>query len=202
MDKKKYVGQGIVKKDAKALLSGKPVYTDDLVMDNALVVKLKRSIHAFAKIKSIDTSKAMEVDGVEIIITYKDVPNNRFTLAGQTFPEPSPYDRLILDEYVRFVGDPVAIVAGRDEKCCLEAIKLIKDKQTKEILAERIKNDNSFFSFRQRNSTNTMGITNISGARRVLTNSCSTDCFVLSFQSKGLKIDTTSATRANTAATI
>lgn len=126
MDKKKYVGQGIVKKDAKALLSGKPVYTDDLVMDNALVVKLKRSIHAFAKIKSIDTSKAMEVEGVEIIITYKDVPNNRFTLAGQTFPEPSPYDRLILDEYVRFVGDPVAIVAGRDEKCCLEAIKLIK----------------------------------------------------------------------------
>lgn len=124
--KKQYVGQPVVKKDAKALLSGHPVYTDDLVPANALTVKLKRSPHAFAKIKSIDTSKAMLVPGIEIIVTYKDVPQRRFTLAGQTFPEPSPYDRLILDQYVRFVGDPVAIVAGKDEACCLKAMKLIK----------------------------------------------------------------------------
>lgn len=124
--KRKYVGQAIVKKDAKALLSGKPVYTDDLAPDNALTVKLKRSPHAFAKIKSIDVSKALLVPGIETVITYKDVPKKRFTLAGQTFPEPSPYDRLILDEYVRFVGDPVAIVAGKNEECCLKAMKLIK----------------------------------------------------------------------------
>ncbi len=124
--KSKYVGQGIVKKDAKALLAGKPVYTDDLVPENALTVKLLRSPHAFAKIKKIDTSKAMLVPGIEIVITYKDVPKNRFTLAGQTFPEPSPYDRLILDEYVRFVGDPVAIIAGKDEACCMKAMKLVK----------------------------------------------------------------------------
>ena len=118
MKKNRYVGQSIVKKDAAALLSGKPVYTDDFVPDNALVVKLLKSPHAFAKIKNIDTSKAMLVPGVEIVVTYKDVPKKRFTLAGQTFPEPSPYDRLILDEYVRFVGDPVAIIAGKDEACC------------------------------------------------------------------------------------
>lgn len=123
---RRYVGQPIVKKDAKDLLSGRPVYTDDLVPDDVLVVKLLRSPHAFAKIKSIDTSKAMLVPGIETIITYKDVPQNRFTLAGQTFPEPSPYDRLILDEYVRFVGDPAAIVAGKDEASCLKAMKLIK----------------------------------------------------------------------------
>lgn len=128
MEQKKqtYVGKAIVKKDAKALLSGKPVYTDDLVPENTLTVKLKRSPHAFAKIKNIDVSKAMLVPGIEIILTYKDVPQKRFTLAGQTFPEPSPYDRLILDQYVRFVGDPVAIVAGKDEACCLKAMKLIK----------------------------------------------------------------------------
>lgn len=124
--KRRYVGQPIVKKDAKALLSGKPVYMDDLVPENVLTVKLMRSPHAFAKIKNIDTSKAMLVPGIEIILTYKDVPKTRFTLAGQTFPEPSPYDRLILDEYVRFVGDPVAIIAGKDEACCLKAMKLIK----------------------------------------------------------------------------
>lgn len=128
MEKKKrrYVGQPIVKKDAKALLSGKPVYTDDLASEDALTVKLKRSPHAFARIKHIDISKAQQVPGIEIILTYQDVPKTRFTLAGQTFPEPSPYDRLILDEYVRFVGDPVAIVAGESEACCLKAIKLIK----------------------------------------------------------------------------
>lgn len=124
--KRKYVGQPIVKKDAKALLSGQPVYTDDLVPEHTLTVKLKRSPHAFAKIRNIDISKAMLVPGIEIILTYKDVPQRRFTLAGQTFPEPSPYDRLILDQYVRFVGDPVAIIAGKDEACCEKAMKLVK----------------------------------------------------------------------------
>lgn len=128
MEKKKtrYVGRPVVKKDAESLLSGKPVYTDDLAPENMLTVKLKRSPHAFARIKNIDTSRAMLVPGIEIVITYKDVPRSRFTLAGQTFPEPSPYDRLILDEYVRYVGDPVAIVAGRDEICCKKAMDLIK----------------------------------------------------------------------------
>ena len=37
-------------------------------------------------------------------------------MAGQTYPEPSPYDRLILDKHVRYVGDPVAIVAGENEQ--------------------------------------------------------------------------------------
>ncbi len=122
----KYVGKHIVKKDAKALLAGKPLYTDDIAPENALVVKLKRSPHAFAKIKEIDVSKAYKVPGIELILTYRDVPQTRFTLAGQSFPEPSPYDRLILDQYVRFEGEPVAIVAGIDESACLRALKLIQ----------------------------------------------------------------------------
>lgn len=123
---KRYVGKHIVKKDASALLSGKPVYTDDFAPENALVVKLKRSPHAFAKIKNIDVSKAMLVPGIELILTYKDVPQKRFTLAGQSYPEPSPYDRLILDEYVRYEGDPVAIIAGDSEITCEKAMKLIQ----------------------------------------------------------------------------
>lgn len=47
-------------------------------------------------------------------------------MAGQTYPEPSPYDRLILDRHVRYVGDPVAIVAGKDESCVDKALKLIR----------------------------------------------------------------------------
>ena len=124
--KRNYVNQPIVKKDAASLLSGHPVYTDDLASSNCLIVKLLRSPHAFARIQKIDKTKAMLVPGIEAIFTYEDVPKKRFTLAGQTFPEPSPYDRLILDEWVRFVGDPVAIVAGKDEECVKKAMKLIK----------------------------------------------------------------------------
>jgi CO/xanthine dehydrogenase Mo-binding subunit len=124
----KSVGQSIRKIDGMAIATGKPVYTEDLAMSNALVVKILRSPHAFAKIKSIDISRAEKVEGVECILTYKDVPATRFTLAGQSYPEPSPYDRLILDEIVRYVGDEVAIIAAVDEKTALQAMKKIKVK--------------------------------------------------------------------------
>lgn len=122
----KIVGKGIAKIDGMPIATGKPVYTEDLAMANALVVKILRSPHAFARIKNIDTSKAEKIEGVECVLTYKDVPNVRFTLAGQSYAEPSPYDRLILDPIVRYVGDEVAIVAAVDEKTAVKAMKLIK----------------------------------------------------------------------------
>ncbi|EGW38584.1 molybdopterin cofactor-binding domain-containing protein [Desulfosporosinus sp. OT] len=122
----KSVGQSIRKIDGMAIATGKPVYTQDLATPNALVVKILRSPHAFAKINSIDISRAEKMEGVECIITFKDVPAGRFTLAGQSYPEPSPYDRLILDEMVRYVGDEVAIVAAVDEKTAFQALKRIK----------------------------------------------------------------------------
>ncbi|MBZ6004534.1 molybdopterin-dependent oxidoreductase [Paraclostridium bifermentans] len=122
----KIVGKGIHKIDGMSIATGKPVYTDDLAAKDALVVKILRSPHAYAKIKNIDTSRALMVDGVECVLTYKDVPNNRFTLAGQSYPEPSPYDRLILEDTVRYVGDEVAIIAAIDEKTAVKAMKMIK----------------------------------------------------------------------------
>lgn len=122
----KQVGKGVAKIDGMALVTGKPVYTDDMAMANALIVKVLRSPYAFARIKSIDTSRAEKLDGVECILTYKDVPKTRFTLAGQSYPEPSPYDRLILEELVRYVGDEVAIIAAVDEKTAVKAMNLIK----------------------------------------------------------------------------
>ena len=121
-----FVGKSIPKTDGLAIATGKPVYTDDLSSKDALIVKLLRSPHANAKIKSIDTSRAMLVPGVECILTYKDVPNVRFTLAGQSYPEPSPYDRLILEDRVRYVGDEVAIIAAVDEKTAIKAMNMIK----------------------------------------------------------------------------
>ncbi len=123
------VNKGVKKVDALAVVSGRPVYTDDLnINNNALVVKILRSPHASAKIIDIDASIASKVPGVECILTHHDVPKTRFTLAGQSYPEPSAYDRRILDEYVRYVGDEVAIVAAVDEKTAVKAMKLIKVK--------------------------------------------------------------------------
>ena len=121
-----HIAKPSVKKDATALLSGKPVYTDDLAPADALIVKLLRSPHAHARIRSIDTARASKVPGVVAIYTYEDVPQARFTLAGQSWPEPSPYDRLILDRTVRYVGDEVAIVAAETPDAADRALKLIK----------------------------------------------------------------------------
>lgn len=124
----KYVNTSVEKKDAMALVTGQPVYTDDLAPKDCLIVKLLRSPHAHALIEEIDTQAAFKVPGIVCILTYQDVPQDRFTFAGQTYPELSPYDRLILDQRVRFVGDAVAIVAGENEKAVDKALKLIKVK--------------------------------------------------------------------------
>ena len=120
------VGKSFRKKDAMQLLLGKPVYVDDVTPDDALVVKILRSPHANAIVKSIDTTVAKKVPGVVDVYTWEDVPNKRFAIAGQTYPEPSPYDRLILDRHVRFVGDAVAIIAAETERAADKAMRLVK----------------------------------------------------------------------------
>lgn len=121
-----YVNKPVRKKDAMALVTGQPVYTDDLAPKDCLIVKVLRSPHAHAWIEEIKTDNAMKVPGIACVLTYEDVPGERFTMAGQTYPEFSPYDRLILDQRMRFVGDAAAIVAGETEKAVDRALKMIK----------------------------------------------------------------------------
>lgn len=129
MEHKNYnaIHKSVRKKDSMQLLLGKPVYTDDITSP-ALVVKLLRSPHANAIVEEIHTEIAKKIPGVVDIYTWEDVPKTRFAIAGQTYPEPSPYDRLIIDRHVRFVGDVVAIIAAEDEKAACKAMKLVKVK--------------------------------------------------------------------------
>ena len=124
----KVVNQPLRKKDAMQLVTGQPVYVDDVTPHDCLCVKLLRSPHANAIVKSINKTAAMKVPGMEAIFTWEDVDQDgrRYTQAGQTYPEASPYDRLVIDRHVRFVGDVVAILAGADEKCVDKAMKLVK----------------------------------------------------------------------------
>ena len=124
----KTVNKPFRKKDAMQLVTGQPVYMDDIIPQDCLIVKLLRSPHANAIVRTINTAVAQKVPGIEAVFTWEDVPQDarRYTQAGQTYPEASPYDRLLIDRHVRFVGDVVAIVAGKDEKCVDKALKLIK----------------------------------------------------------------------------
>jgi len=120
------VNTSVAKIDALGLILGKPAYTDDLAPRDALIVKLLRSPHAFARIRSIDSTKAKALKGVACVLDWRDVPRIPYTRAGQGHPEPSPHDRFILDCFVRFVGDEVAIVAAEDEATARKALGLIE----------------------------------------------------------------------------
>ena len=80
------VNTSVRKKDAMQLVTGQPVYVDDLAPQDCLIVKLLRSPYANAMVKTINTAIAMKVPGIEAIYTWEDVPQDapRYTQAGQT----------------------------------------------------------------------------------------------------------------------
>lgn len=121
----KVINHTVAKKDSQALVTGQPVYTDDLRPKDCLIVKALRSPHARAIVKNVNKSAAEKVPGIVCIVTADDVPQSRFTIAGQTYPELSPYDRLILDQQIRFAGDPVALVAGTSEEAVDRALHVL-----------------------------------------------------------------------------
>ena len=92
----RYISKPVRKVDGMALVKGKPLYTNDLAPEDCLVVLALRSPYSYARILSIDVSKALLVKGVECVLTYKDMPDIRFTKAGQTYPEPVSYTHLTL----------------------------------------------------------------------------------------------------------
>ncbi len=119
------VNQSVQKVEGKSLVTGSARYTDDFVRPGMLYAKLLLSPHPHARIKTINTEKAQSLPGVHRVLTYKDVKPVRHTTAGQSWPESSPYDRLILDNKVRFVGDRVAVVAAESPQIAEEAVQLI-----------------------------------------------------------------------------
>lgn len=120
------IGKPLQKVDGPRLACGKVSYVEDFVTPDTLFVKILRSPHAHAKIKSINTEKAEALPGVHLVVTHKNGPEVFFNTAGQGYPEPSPYDARLVDQKVRFVGDRVAIVAAESETIAEEAVKLIQ----------------------------------------------------------------------------
>ncbi len=124
--KMKTIGKKTIRVDGESLVKGKPVFADDIQINDMLYIKILHSPIAHAKIKNIDTTKAMAIDGVAAVYTHKDFNKHYYTTAGQGYPEPSPRDYLILDDTVRFVGDNVAFVAAESLDIAEKAIEAIK----------------------------------------------------------------------------
>jgi putative selenate reductase molybdopterin-binding subunit len=122
----KVVNNPLPSVDGKGIMMGRKAYTDDFAEPDALILKVKRSPYPHARIKSIDTAKAEALEGVRCVLTYKNVPRRAFTRAGQGYPEPSPHDKFVLDDRVRYIGDEVAVVAADDLETAKAALELIE----------------------------------------------------------------------------
>ncbi len=120
------VGHNVEKVDAFKLARGEAVYTDDITRPGMLTAKVLRSPHAHARIVKVDVSAAMALEGVADVIWHEDVKAIAHTRAGQSYPEPSPYDTVIMPHKARFIGDRVAVVAADTAAIAEKALKLIE----------------------------------------------------------------------------
>jgi putative selenate reductase molybdopterin-binding subunit len=121
----KTVGTSPRKVDALGMAAGAAAYVDDVAIPGMLHAKFLWSPHAHARITRIDESRARALPGVVGVLTHHDVPRILHTTAGQGYPEPLPYDTLMLDSKVRYVGGRVAAVAAETRDIAEEALGLI-----------------------------------------------------------------------------
>ncbi len=119
------VGRPRPKVDAAKLVQGRPVFAVDMRREGMLYAALLTSPHAHARIKRIDTSRAEALPGVHAVLTYRDLPRVKFASGGQSYPNPKPYDQVVLDWKVRHVGDRVAVVAAESPDIARRALRLI-----------------------------------------------------------------------------
>ena len=122
----KTVGRPERRVDSVKLATGRGTFVDDISLPGVLHARILHSPHAHARIARIDAAAARAMPGVACVLTHEDVPRVPYTTAGQGWPEPSPYDTVMLDRKVRFVGDRVAVVAAEDPELALRACEAIK----------------------------------------------------------------------------
>jgi putative selenate reductase molybdopterin-binding subunit len=122
----KTIGKKTNRVDGRSLVRGRPVFADDIKLNELLHIKILHSPIAHAKIINIDASKAYDLPGVVAVFTSKDFKTHYYTTAGQGYPEPGPWDYRILDETVRYIGDRVAFVVAESVDIAEQALELIK----------------------------------------------------------------------------
>ena len=126
----KVVGTRPVRPDGTDKVTGRAQYGADVHITGMLYGRVKRSPHAHARIKRIDTSKAEALPGVRAIVTRADLPeapegSGEVDEAGVT-PLPYLLDRVMAKDKARFRGHAVAAVAATDPHIAEDALQLIE----------------------------------------------------------------------------
>jgi len=117
------VGKRVKRVDVLEKVTGKALFADDLRFEDMLYAKVLRSPLPHARIRRVDTSLAEELRGVRAVLTARDIPGeSTIGILGDPFRD----QPVLADEKVRFVGDPIAIVAADSPKIAEEASKLIQ----------------------------------------------------------------------------
>ncbi|MED1809032.1 xanthine dehydrogenase subunit D [Bacillus subtilis] len=109
-----------VRPDGRGKVTGELKYMTDLSFPGMLYGKVLRSAYPHAEIVSVCTIKAEKMEGVQAVVTHKDVPGlNRF---GIVIPD----QPVLCEDRVRYVGDAIAAVAAETEEIAEAALELIR----------------------------------------------------------------------------
>ena len=115
----RHVGESVPRSDAPDKVSGRAIYAMDINPNRVLHVKLLTSPVAHAKLIGVDTTEAEKMEGVEVVITYEDVPDTR---RGQFILD----QPILATNKLRYIGEPIAAVAAETPEMAEDAVNLIK----------------------------------------------------------------------------
>ena len=119
------VGRNLPAPAGPQVVTGTARYTFDVEVEGLLHLKLLRSPHPHARIRSIDTAEALRVPGVVTVLTHHDAPERLFSTARHEHPTEDPDDTRVLDDTVRYVGQRVAAVVATSEGAAEEGCRRI-----------------------------------------------------------------------------
>ncbi|GAA4986286.1 molybdopterin-dependent oxidoreductase [Kitasatospora paranensis] len=119
------VGRSLGAPAGPLVVTGTARYTFDIEVEGLLHMKLLRSPHPHARIRAIDTSAALRVPGVHLVLTHHDAPERLYSSARHEHPTEDPDDTRVLDDVVRFVGQRVAAVVADSEGAAEEGCRRI-----------------------------------------------------------------------------
>jgi carbon-monoxide dehydrogenase large subunit len=124
------IGQRVLRLEDAALLTGSGRFIDDIALPGALSVAFVRSPHAHAHVHAIDASAARALPGIDAVLTLADLAPvlaearlPRQPEATRQPPGSTPY--ILAHEEVAFVGEPVALVVGKNRAVAEDAAALV-----------------------------------------------------------------------------
>lgn len=112
------IGKNAEKYEGISIVTGRMRYVDDIYIPGTLTLKGLHSPHPHARIKAIRSEKARALKGVELVLTWQDVPQNRWGYCNESY--------VLAEDTVQYVGQPILVVAAQNEETALEALDLIE----------------------------------------------------------------------------